>query len=148
MRLISFLKKLTLIVAPMAVVYGTMASLNIVYGDICKRINGLDIPFHIAGGAAAAWAGFLLYSLFRREKSTINITPRPLFYLYLIGITALIGILWEHYEFLHDYLAQSIMQPSLTDTMKDLANDLLGALLFCVALSIRARNKKLKPGEY
>ena len=61
----------------------------------------------------------------------------------VLGMASLIGIGWELLEFFYDSALGAIRngsliaQPSLADTMKDLVNDLLGAILFWLAYSMR-----------
>lgn len=119
-------------------------------GNICKiysRCPWFDIPMHILGGVATACTGLVLYTIARTYNPKWSITPRWLFYICTIGFVALVGVLWEHYEFLHDSFFKSNMQPSNTDTMKDFFNDLVGGILFLLVLTFRAK-KHSKPGEY
>lgn len=90
---------------------------------------------HLIGGVAAAALFFYFFS----ERNKI-IEPDRNFLLNLIislSFVALIGVLWEFYEYLADvylfikhplYLVYD--QTNLSDTMKDLFNDLLGGLAF------------------
>lgn len=141
-------KKIIVAFSPMIAVYGFENSLNMAFGDICQRIHGLDIPFHILGGFVTAITGLLLYRIARERDPKVSITPRWLYYVSIISFVALVGILWEHYEFLHDFFFHSHMQPSNADTMKDLMNDLIGAILFCVILARYKKTKPIRPGEY
>ena len=96
----------------------------------------LSIIFHFAGGLATAWSALMVYG-FYQKKFKLKIRPQFLFYLFLISLVALVGILWEVYEYIHDCFSPIVFQPSLTDTMSDLAADLLGAIAFVGILFFR-----------
>ncbi len=99
----------------------------------------LDIPMHILGGASVAWAAWALVYYARSVKKL----PRLPFWfgaLCAVGITAIVGVVWEFYEFIHDVLTGSLFQLGTADTMKDLADDLLGAFI----LSLLVGKKLLK----
>lgn len=97
----------------------------------------LDVLMHLVGGGWVALTAS--YVLFGNEKSkTISLLERVIM---VIGIVALIGVLWEFYEYLSDVYLLKVHpltlapNPSLLpDTLKDLFNDLVGgtiiALLF------------------
>ncbi|GEM_PF-5153982 len=60
-------------------------------------------------------------------------------FIFAISFVALIGVLWEFYEFLTDVLLPImpilhpvIAQPSLADTMADFFFDLLGSVTVCL----------------
>lgn len=89
----------------------------------------IDIPLHIAGGV---FVGLLFYYLFLVRHDTLADKGfLPVITLGL-GFVALVGVLWEFYEFFLDVFvlhAHPLMQepgPILFDTLKDLADDLLG----------------------
>lgn len=90
-----------------------------------------DIPMHIVGGIVTT---FCAYSFFKRIKKSISLEPFALRCFVFIGSTAIVGILWEIYEFFASLATGIVMQPSVADTVGDLANDLIGATLFCVLL--------------
>lgn len=142
----SLATKITIAFAPMITLYGVNLVLNAF--RVYEKISYIDNPMHTLGGTAAAWSGLLLYKTLKQKYPQMHIAPQHLFFASLVGFSALIGVLWEHYEYLHDVLLYSHMQSSIGDTMKDLALDITGAIIFCIILSRRLRTKKLKPGEY
>lgn len=95
-----------------------------------------DIFMHIFGGLVAAWSA---NRFFKGEKGLL-INPKWVYYLLIIGIVGLIGIGWEGYEFYLQKFTGIITQPSIADTVADLANDCLGALIF-VTLSFWVKVK-------
>ena len=103
----------------------------------------LDIPMHIVGGASVAWAAWALMSYAR----TVKKLPKLPFWFSVfvaVGAAALVGVLWEHYEFLHDVILhtnQQLSQFGTADTMKDLADVLIGGLLLSVLIGRRMLKK-------
>jgi hypothetical protein len=91
----------------------------------------LDNPLHFFEGAAIAWAVLRLW----RYGQGVKILPKlPIWVAvsYAVGIAAIIGILWEQYEFFFDLWRGWNLSPNLADFIKDLTNDLLGAFIFAV----------------
>ena len=86
-----------------------------------------DIPMHIAGGVWVASAFFYI----ARERRILPANPIAAF-LFCHGIVALIGELWEFYEFLADIYVFHTYTPLAApgglhfDTLKDLFDDLVG----------------------
>ncbi len=89
----------------------------------------VSILFHGAGGFVTAWSASLFYKYYKNKLNLI-ISPRILFYTFLVCISALAGILWEIYEFIHDLLSACVYQPSIKDTIYDLISDIVGAVFF------------------
>jgi hypothetical protein len=93
----------------------------------------VDIPLHFLGGLWAAvffaWLS-LKFNLrfFEGRKFLWN-------FVLALSFVALIGVLWEFFEFSYDFFSNSmdvskIAQPGLADTMGDLFFDLLGGAAF------------------
>lgn len=103
----------------------------------------LDIPMHIMGGASVAWAVWTLTCYAR----TVKKLPKLPFWFSVfvaVGTSALVGVLWEHYEFLHDvflHTQEQLAQYGTSDTMKDLADDLIGGFLLSVLVGRRMLKK-------
>ena len=93
------------------------------------RVWWYDIPMHLAGGAAVALGMHLALASLERRKLTPRLPP-CLRLLFLVAAAALVGVAWELYEFLMDLYVHlgPVVQPSVADTMKDFANDLIGAV--------------------
>lgn len=103
--------------------FGTGIDLYLVYPWI-------DIPMHFWGGVVSAWSVWRVYDAYAAEGKT---DIRPFFTLaaMLISATALAGVLWEVYEFIHDiYLPMNMFQLSAQDTMTDLVLDIMGGGAF------------------
>jgi len=97
----------------------------------------LDIPMHILGGF---WVALVLYRyLSKRQAGLADPSSLELFALTLAVISA-VGVFWEFYEYFEDLLfktnAEWVVRLGVgyVDTLKDLADDLLGGVLAFVAL--------------
>lgn len=101
-----------------------------------------DVFMHILGGFVTVWSSYLFLSYLKKYKKII-IRPLSIFCFTLIGSTAIVGILWEVYEFCMHALTGLVTQPSVADTVADLGNDLIGAVLFCGILLLLNKNKKI-----
>lgn len=108
----------------------------------------LDIPMHFLGGAFVA---MIFVWLFRKLQGTLD---HPLKFLILtillLGFVALIGVLWEFFEFVCDLLVSSkgwrfLANQGTGDMISDLFFDLLGGLaivlLIRCGIKICARNE-------
>ena len=101
-----------------------------------------DIFMHIVGGFVAGWSG----ARFLSTEKELVIKPKWIYWLLVLGITALIGIGWEVYELYLQKITGFITQPSIADTVADLVNDLIGAMLFCLFFS-RNYYQAIKSGK-
>lgn len=102
-----------------------------------------DIILHILGGAAVAWAAWVFMNYARTIKK-LPMLPFWFAVIFAVGATAIIGVLWEHYQFLHDVFLHTDEQQfefGTSDTMKDLADDLLGGFLLSVLVGKRMLKK-------
>ncbi len=94
----------------------------------------LDIVLHFAGGLIAASVFFYLISRYPQWSSFIS--NFVITFILVLAFVALIGVLWEFFEFGLDKISgfsrfgQS--QVSIADTMSDLFMDLLGAAVFAL----------------
>lgn len=99
----------------------------------------VDLPLHLAGGFAASWTAWMFLGWLEKEKQAV-VRPLWLKFALLIGFTAVAAILWEVYEFYHDmFFKDFVYQAGALDIMGDLANGLIGAILFCAGLYWRSR---------
>lgn len=127
------IKKIIIAISPMVVVFG--ANFFITYWTSFYTKNWESLFMHTVGGLVAAWGVYNLFNLFK-GKFKLKIRPKWLFIVFLVGSVALIGILWEFYEFVHDQFSDFKYQLSLEDTMIDLVMDLVGVGLFCLILYV------------
>lgn len=105
---------------------------------------GLNILMHVLGGFVAAWSTYRFFKILDGRKKILSYGwPFVLWCFSFIGASAIFGILWEVMEFAIDPFVDMVMQPSIADTIGDLANDLTGGVLFCTVLFVAHKNKKI-----
>ncbi len=111
-----------------------------------RTVPSVDIPQHIGAGVLAA---LTFYWLAYRFRDSLNLNRSPRFTIFLVlGWTALLGVGWELFEFIHDEiviffgLKLQLAQLSNFDTMKDLFDDLLGGLFLAIFMRLRYDRKK------
>jgi hypothetical protein len=111
--------------------------------NIYYVIANMDIAMHLIGGAAVAWATWT-FVVYGYEAKKLPKLPLGLMVIFAVGMSCMVGVVWEFYEFIHDvYMGtdyQNVLTTGVADTMKDLANDLIGAFV----LSVVAGPKLLK----
>ena len=89
----------------------------------------IDVPMHLLGGACVLV--FLYWYL--KKINLLGSFPWASFlgYILSLGIVLFVGVFWEFYEFFYDFLFNyklaTILQFGSLDTLKDLANGMLGA---------------------
>jgi hypothetical protein len=105
----------------------------------------LDMPMHFLGGFWAAMAAIALISNYQFPISKESIGQKFLpFLIVILSFVALVGVLWEFYEFLNDIFLSSknytqIFQQGAADTMGDLFFDLLGGAAFMLIFKFFSR---------
>lgn len=112
--------------------------------DWYYKIWWLDTPMHIFGGW---WVGTLFLFLIQNFEKFKNLF-RDIYKISLeniiivtcyLGFVILIGVFWEYFEFFMDVIILKKYSYNLApgyilfDTLKDLGNDLVGALLLLVS---------------
>lgn len=96
----------------------------------------IDIPMHILGGFLAACLGLGLWQAVVKRHKTKGVPPYAVM-IVLVSFAGLIAVVWEFHEFIADWNqaregdAFRMMQASVADTVKDLADGLIGA---CIAV--------------
>ncbi|MFA5945446.1 MAG: hypothetical protein WC802_00850 [Patescibacteria group bacterium] len=107
-----------------------------------------DIPMHFLGGASIAVMGLVAWDMgLGYGKRSLSSIPFLVKTVAVIGFVAIVGIVWEWYEFIHDFaraFTQVVFtpaQPSIGDTMKDLFFDLFGAMAAFACSYITFRKK-------
>lgn len=96
-------------------------------------LNQIDILMHLMGGFAMSMLGLAIHHQVSTRHHNAK-SPWWYHYFFVIGFAMLIGVVWEFHEFIMDQTVNfwyhlPISQPSLTDTMKDLLDDLIGATI-------------------
>ena len=86
----------------------------------------LDIPTHLAGGIAIT---YFFRSAIRQSQRFLGEIPFPVQILFAFTCTGTTIVFWEFYENILDFLFKAHNVLGLYDTLKDMFNGLLGALL-------------------
>lgn len=115
------------------VIMAVLYVLNIVFGWVYEIYPNTDIPMHIIGGFLAASLGISLW-VRAVERYEIKGAPWWVVAVGIFGFTCLIAVFWEFYEFIHDWVRRGsrefiVSQASVSDTVKDLLDGLIGAAL-------------------
>lgn len=102
-----------------------------------------DVLAHVLGGAAVAWTGMILLERWRR-RGWVTLRPFVLRDYLVFSSVALIGVVWEFWEFVMQATTGDIYQISIADTMNDLFMDLIGALLLIAVYRIIRHVQQLR----
>jgi len=89
----------------------------------------LDIPTHFLGGIAITY--FYRVAI-RNSQDFLEEIPYPIQVLFAFTATGTTVIFWEFYENILDFLFHAHNVLGLADTLKDMVNGLLGALVFTI----------------
>ena len=104
--------------------------------------DGRFDPFlHFFGGMSIAWLTWRGYRLLR-ERAAFPELPRWAVTLICIAVTALVGVLWEFYEYAVFIWLDPTYDIRLPDTMFDLLLDLAGGSLFASFVFVRSALEK------
>ena len=103
-----------------------LAQISIVYWHLLFYFWWLDIPMHILGGL---WIALVSLTAYYESKHFAEKDHSPVGVVVVaLAVTLTIGIFWEVYEFGIQH-AVGEFGIGLADTLKDLVDDLIGALL-------------------
>lgn len=89
--------------------------------DAYARIPHLDVPMHVAGGAAialVAWRSF--------GWVVTGVFPPMIRLAFVVGLTSFAAVVWELAEFLSDRYLGTRVQTGLEDTLLDMTMGLVG----------------------
>ncbi len=93
------------------------------------RYPPLDIPTHFFGGIAIT---YFFRSAIRNSQAMVGESPFPIQVLFAFTCTGTIVVFWEFYENILDFLFHAHNVLGLFDTLKDMFNGLLGALVLSI----------------
>ncbi|HMR55599.1 MAG TPA: hypothetical protein PKD34_03350 [Candidatus Doudnabacteria bacterium] len=96
------------------------------------EIFWLDVPMHFLGGVAIAFSAY--YFLTYADITSKQVAVKLLSLFLILALTALSAVGWEIFEYGMDRIFKTRMQPSVHDTMKDLAFGLLGGAIAGITL--------------
>ncbi len=96
-------------------------------------LYSIDTISHFFGGLAIAYSSHYALSLIEKKR-WITIQKPILRAGIILAVVMTCAVWWEFYEFLYDYFVNPvyIMQPSITDTIKDLYMGMFGSVVFSV----------------
>ncbi|PIR70482.1 MAG: hypothetical protein COU46_01250 [Candidatus Niyogibacteria bacterium CG10_big_fil_rev_8_21_14_0_10_42_19] len=104
-----------------------------VFYNLYNLIGPLDVVLHFIGGFWLGASAF--YFLYKMKPGWVS-QPYIVSLLFIVGVSAIFGILWEFFEYASDQFfyffhvtKMSLAQPGLADTLSDLFFDLMGGLL-------------------
>lgn len=140
--------KIKYLSAPFLFIFGAILIFFHIFFLIAGRTYQIwwaDIVLHYSGGfligLLALWLLFNYLNLpIQKEK-----LPYYFILILMVSFTALIGVLWEMYEYVMDlitgYKSYSIvvMQENMKDTMSDLLLDILGAASSSIFLKFKKK---------
>jgi hypothetical protein len=110
------------------------------------RLVWLDEVLHFIAGA---WVALLWWHMLGRRSFDMikeSVQHKAVFILLTLSFVALIGVLWEFFEFGLDAVVMArygfpLNQPSIGDTLSDLLLDILGGLSLALLISPRQLRK-------
>lgn len=110
--------------------------------DIYTILPHFDLLEHFAGGFVSGWTLYNIYKV-GAKKWKWKIKPDGLIYFMCIGGAMLFATLWEFYEFVHDavFPLTPLYQLGLVETMVDYFMALVGAMAWCMVLSLVPKKK-------
>lgn len=106
---------------PPAIVFIFHAIMIVVF-NIYKVFPAFDIPMHFVGGLSIGISAIMLIKIFESKITA----PKWFQFVWIVGLAVIAATIWEFAEFGSDYFFQTVMQPSLADTMLDMFLGLIG----------------------
>lgn len=129
------------------VVWGLLAAIAIVHAVATRYswywiYTWIDIPMHFIGGV---WVALFFFWIFKKRNDVhLETIPGWLSAAIVVGFVLLLGVLWEFFEFSFDILVAqkglaAFAQQGITDTLGDLAMDLVGGVACWGVWYVRAK---------
>lgn len=111
--------------------------------DLYKTVPYYDKVVHFGSGVVSTIVGYYAIVFFKAQK-----TPQAFRMLFILGVSVIIAVLWEFFEFFCDKcLGQSMQQlvtPGVDDTMLDLIAATIGATIGCILFTSKKFVKELE----
>jgi hypothetical protein len=105
---------------------------------IFKHEPYVDPIIHFLGGASMA---FFIHAACRSEPKFLGAPSRFAVELISLGMTTVVGLCWELAELLADRTIGSHTQTSVSNTLRDLALDVLGAVAYLAVARLTTRTR-------
>lgn len=99
----------------------------------------LDNYLHIMGGMSIAAASIVALRLAERG-GWLKINRAIVAFFLVVALVMAAAVIWEFYEFLHDYFYGTHFQPSNSDTMKDLFMGTVGGAAWYLGHFLQKRS--------
>lgn len=113
-------------------------------GSIMKlygKISYYDLIIHCTSGILSAMFAYYLYKMVNKKEENLFTSI-----LFVLGVTALIAVSWEIFEFVCDKIfkkdAQYVQKTGVDDTMTDMIVALIGAILYDILYYLQVKKKK------
>lgn len=97
----------------------------------------LDMPTHFCGGLTITY--FFSVAI-THSQVRMGCIPKSIQMLLSLGLTAIIAVVWEFFEFLSDIALGTKMNLGVPDTLSDLFFGLLGGVIM---VAVAARSKRI-----
>jgi len=107
-----------------------LAFIYVMQNDLFFYHPWLDIPFHLGGGFLI---GLFYYNITLRTGADITSTAGAFF---LLGLSLVIGVAWEVLELLFGLNKVFGTENVMVDTIMDLINDGIGAMLVSILVAV------------
>ena len=91
-----------------------------------SRFDWLDMPMHFLGGVFTCYTAYSILTVYQEKTKTPEMNKK-FATLFLIGIVAIVAIMWEFAEFGADLFFHLGLQQTVPDTLSDLFFGLSGA---------------------
>lgn len=113
-------------------------------GSIMKfygKISFYDLLVHFISGILSSMVAYYLYKVYNRKGGNLFTVI-----FFVLGMTALIAVSWEIFEFVCDKIfkknAQHVIESGVDDTMTDMIVALVGAILYNLLYILYTVKKK------
>ena len=116
-------------IATILMLIGFIAVVNgaAVYWHLYFYVWWLDIPMHMLGGT---WVALFTLSSYYRFPNASTKDTSPLFvFAFGVAITMIVGLSWELFEFSAQTFIERAQVFNIGDTLSDLVNDFIGAMI-------------------
>lgn len=108
--------------------------------DVYERIPWIDLCMHFVGGFVSAWSVALLLAYMLAHIAYAHKLQNKKYVIIFWG-TFVIAVLWEVYEYVHDFFSIYTFQNGWSDALSDIMFGLIGAIVY-IFLYKNFTNKK------
>src|SRR5262249_28659360 len=109
--------------------------------DVYTLWPPFDIPMHLMGGFAIAFAATRILGMLEREKRILP-RSRAIETVLVFGLVTIAAVCWEFAEWIGDHLLGTHAQIDLDDTLSDMAFGMVGGAVFLAIRAIAMRRMR------